>query len=67
MTSPEPELISWPVCTLRAPDGDLYVSVDCLMNFRNQMGPGHWHPVLLHLMDHIITEAQRADMYGKDI
>jgi hypothetical protein len=67
MTSPEPERVAWPVRTIRSKTGDLYVSVDSLMGFRNMMGPAHWHPVLLNLMDHIIREAQRADMYGKEV
>lgn len=67
MTSPEPQQVAWPVRTMRSANGDLYVSVDCLMNFRNQMGPANWHPIFMYLMDHIIREAQRADMYGKEI
>lgn len=67
MTSSEPQQIAWPVRTYRTETGDLYVSVDCLMNFRNLMGPAGWHPILLHLMDHVINEARRADLYGKDV
>lgn len=62
----QPQEIAWPVRTLRTPDGDLYVSVDSLMGFRNRMGPANWHPVFMRLMDHIITEARRADLYGED-
>lgn len=67
MSAPEPQQVAWPVRTIRIKSGDLYISVDSLMNFRNLMGPANWHPVLLHLMDHIITEAQRADRSGKDV
>jgi hypothetical protein len=63
----EPQQVAWPVRTMRSANGDLYVSVDSLMGFRNLMGPANWHPVLLHLVDHIIREAQRADRYGKEI
>lgn len=63
----EPQQIAWPVRTLRAPDGDLFISVDCLMNFRNMMGPAGWHSIFMQLLDHIITEARRADIYGRDV
>jgi len=64
---PEPQQVAWPVRTIRSETGDLYISVDSLMTFRNLMGSAHWHPVLLHLVDHIILEARRADTYGKDV
>ena len=67
MTAPDPQRIAWPVRTVRTKKGDLFVSVDSLMGFRNQMGPAGWHPVFMALMDHIIQEAQKADMYGKDV
>ena len=64
----EPKRVAWPVRTLRDPrTGNLYISVDCLMNFRNMMGPAGWPQGFLALMDHIIREAQRSDAYGKEI
>lgn len=63
----EPQQIAWPVRTVRTENGDLFVSVDSLMGFRNSMGPAGWHPVLMQLMDHIIREAQRADQDGRTI
>lgn len=67
MTMPQPEQVAWPVRTIRIPSGDLYISVDSLMGFRNRMAPANWHPIFMALMDHIIQEAQRADAYGKDV
>lgn len=63
----EPQRIAWPVRTARMKSGDLFISVDCLMNFRNMMGPAGWPQGFLALMDHIIREAQRADAYGEEI
>lgn len=63
----EPKRIAWPVRTYRTEDGNLFISVDCLMNFRNLMGPAGWPQGFLALMDHIIREAQRADMYGEEV
>jgi hypothetical protein len=63
----QPQRVPWPVKTLRSPAGDLYIAVDSLMDFRNKMTPAGWPPIICDVLDHIIREAQRTDIYGEDV
>jgi hypothetical protein len=45
----------------------LWLSVDSLMDLRNNLGAAEADPGFLELLDHIIVTAQRADVYGRGI
>jgi len=71
MTLPAPEPlrpVAWPVRTIRDENKyRLWISVDSIMEFRNIAGQAGWPAPFLILLDHIVREAQRADLHGKDI
>lgn len=60
--------VQWPCMTIRDPRKHrLWLSVDSLMDLRNNMGAAQADPGFLELLDHIIVTAQRADVYGKGV
>lgn len=63
-----PNGVAWPCVTIRDPRKHrLWLSVDSLMDLRNNMGAAKADQGFLDLLDHIIVTAQRADVYGRGI
>jgi len=60
--------VQWPCMTIRDPRKHrLWLSVDSLMDLRNNLGAAGADREALELLDHIIVTAQRADVYGKGV
>lgn len=63
-----PNGVQWPCMTIRDPRKHrLWLSVDSLMDLRNNLGAAKADPGFLELLDHIIVTAQRADVYGRGV